>query len=234
LMIEFQSTPDRFMSLRLLNYITLFYLDYLSDNEGARMLPPVFPLVLYNGNGSWNSPTNIRDLIEPDEFCRQFSPDFQYLTIVENSYSDARLLQIHNAVSTVFLLENTSEQDFEQLAGRLSELLDNESAGTIALLSQWIRHLFMNEKVDMSVYNEITLLENTREAKSMLVETIEKVKQNWLEEGVQQGEEIGMQKKAEEDARKMLAKKYPLRDIAEITGLSLQRIAELARDMKDA
>ncbi len=82
----------------------------------------------------------------------------------------------------------------------------------------------------MSVYNEITLLENTREAKSMLVETIEKVKQNWLEEGVQQG----VQKKAEEDARKMLAKKYPLRDIAEITGLSLQRIAELARDMKDA
>ncbi|GAB6088776.1 Rpn family recombination-promoting nuclease/putative transposase [Spirochaeta dissipatitropha] len=230
LMIEFQSTPDRFMSLRLLNYITLFYLDYLADTKDVRMLPPVFPLVLYNGTGKWNAPTNIRDIIDPDNFCRQFTPDFQYLTIVENSYSEAQLLQIHNAVSTVFLLENTSDKDFEQLAGRLSDLLDNESAETIALLSKWIRHLFINKKVDMSVYNEITLIQNMQEAKSMLVETIEKVKKNWLE----QGQEKGVEKKAVEDAQKMLEKKYPLSDIAEITGLSPERIAELEREIQEA
>ncbi|THB62626.1 MAG: hypothetical protein D6B26_07310, partial [Spirochaetaceae bacterium] len=158
LMIEFQSKPDRFMSLRLLNYITLFYLDYLKENPKARMLPPVFPLVLYNGKARWNSPDSLRDIIESNDFCRQFTPDFRYLTIEERKYPTGKLLQVGNAVATVFMLENSTANDFDRLADQLGEMLKNESAHTIALLAQWMRHLFVNKKVDISVYNEINLI----------------------------------------------------------------------------
>ena len=48
ILIEFQSTIDDFMALRVLNYITNFYMDYLTSNKGVKKLPAVFPIVLYN------------------------------------------------------------------------------------------------------------------------------------------------------------------------------------------
>ena len=49
LLLEFQSTVDRFMVLRVLNYLTNFYMDYVDSQEEVDLLPPVFPIVLYNG-----------------------------------------------------------------------------------------------------------------------------------------------------------------------------------------
>ena len=37
------------MALRVLNYITNFYMDFLVNNRGINKLPAVFPIVLYNG-----------------------------------------------------------------------------------------------------------------------------------------------------------------------------------------
>ena len=42
--IEFQSTVEPFMALRVLNYITNFYMDFLVNNRGASKLPPSFQL----------------------------------------------------------------------------------------------------------------------------------------------------------------------------------------------
>src|SRR6056297_831667 len=49
LLIEFQSTVDRFMPLRMLRYITEFY-EYLVKSQKMKQLPSVFPLLLYNGD----------------------------------------------------------------------------------------------------------------------------------------------------------------------------------------
>ena len=43
-LIEFQSTVDRFMAVRVLNYLTSFYLDYVRAHRHVRRLPPIFPL----------------------------------------------------------------------------------------------------------------------------------------------------------------------------------------------
>ena len=39
ILIEFQSTVDSFMALRVLNYITNFYMDFLVNNSGVKKLP---------------------------------------------------------------------------------------------------------------------------------------------------------------------------------------------------
>jgi hypothetical protein len=46
LLIEFQSTVDKYMSLRVLRYIGEFYESILQHLKGKK-LPPVFPLMLY-------------------------------------------------------------------------------------------------------------------------------------------------------------------------------------------
>jgi hypothetical protein len=79
------------MVLGLLNYLTLFYLDYLKAKKQAKepvhLLPSVFLLVLYNGNQKWTAATSVKDLIEPHTFLSQFYPDFQYRLIAEADYT---------------------------------------------------------------------------------------------------------------------------------------------------
>lgn len=209
-----------------MNYVVLFYLDYLKEHPNTKRLPPVFPLVLYNGRERWNAPDNIRDLIEPHEFCREFYPDFRYFKIVEQDYSREKLLEINNAVAGIFLLENSTRQDFGRVSEELKEIVAEESAHTIALLAEWIKHLVRNERFDAAVFEEITRIKNEQEARSMLVQTIEEVKQDWYEEGMQQG----MQQKAQEDAIRMLRREFSIADTADITGLSVQEIEKIKTD----
>ena len=77
ILIEFQSTVDPFMALRVLNYITNFYMDFLVNNRGVNKLPAVFPIVLYNGEAPWIAPVNLSALIGADavvgDVCIRFS-----------------------------------------------------------------------------------------------------------------------------------------------------------------
>ncbi len=55
ILIEFQSTVDRFMSLRMLHYIIELYEDFVK-NHRLKNLPAVFPVMLYNGEKMWRAP----------------------------------------------------------------------------------------------------------------------------------------------------------------------------------
>jgi len=67
LVLEFQSRPDRWMALRIGTYVLLLYLHLIREGKVGSdgLLPPVFPLVLYNGDIRWNSPVELADLIAP-------------------------------------------------------------------------------------------------------------------------------------------------------------------------
>ena len=49
----------------------------------------------------------------------------------------------------------------------------------------------------------------------------------WREDGIEEGKTIDAQQKAVEDAMNILKKKYPVNDISEITGLTLEQVQEL-------
>ena len=57
LLIEFQSRPDPFMALRMLVYVGLLYQELVKGKQltANHKLPPVFPLVLYNGERPWTA-----------------------------------------------------------------------------------------------------------------------------------------------------------------------------------
>ena len=53
------------------------------------------------------------------------------------------------------------------------------------------------------------------------------VAEQLIEKGIEKGIKKGIEKGKIEDAKKMLIKKYPIDDIADITGLSVQEIKKL-------
>ncbi len=64
-MLEFQSRDDAGMALRVLEYTAMLYRELLREGWGGVPLPPVLPVVLYNGDRQWRSASQVRDLVAP-------------------------------------------------------------------------------------------------------------------------------------------------------------------------
>ena len=77
LLIEFQSTVDPWMAVRIMTYVGLLYQDLIRQKQvlPQRRLPPVLPIVLYNGQSRWTAATDVADLIPSRRGCwRNTSP----------------------------------------------------------------------------------------------------------------------------------------------------------------
>ena len=62
---EFQSQDEPRMALRILTYTGLLYGELVRSGEVAagEPLPPVLPMVLYNGARPWQAAREMRDLV---------------------------------------------------------------------------------------------------------------------------------------------------------------------------
>ena len=64
-LLEFQSSSDATMALRVLEYTAMLYRELLRAGEASpRELPPVLPIVLYNGQSPWSAARDVGELIE--------------------------------------------------------------------------------------------------------------------------------------------------------------------------
>jgi len=97
LLIELQSSVDKYMTLRMMVYQGLLYQDLIKRGEvlADGRLPPVLPIVLYNGSPRWTAVTDVFELIPPvPGLVEQFKPRLKYLLIDENAYSDSELASV--------------------------------------------------------------------------------------------------------------------------------------------
>lgn len=231
ILIEFQSSVDHFMALRILNYVTNFYMDYLESNKQAKKLPSIFPILLYNGDRLWSAPTNFSDLIEQNELLGRFSLNFEYFKIAENEYSKEDLLKIHNIVSTLFLAE--SFYDIDLLTSEFLKIFKKEEdKQPISLFLNWFKQLSEHQRIDKSDYQELEhIYDNEEEVRTMLITALEKERKELFEKGMEKGMEKGIERGKIEDAKAMIARGLSVSLIAEITGLAEGVIIRLKSDI---
>lgn len=72
LLVEHQSSDDRFMALRMLDYLVNIWNQHLRKNTKARTLPAVIPVVVHtNPTGkAWTAATELSELIDLDPAAR--------------------------------------------------------------------------------------------------------------------------------------------------------------------
>ncbi|MBP8293474.1 MAG: Rpn family recombination-promoting nuclease/putative transposase [Caldilineaceae bacterium] len=238
-LIEFQSTVDRFMALRVLGYLTNFYLDYVRSHREVRRLPPIFPLVLYSGDRRWTAATEFAELIEGIEWLGAYSPRFTYYKLAENELSPERLRQIGNIVSTLFLAEQ--DVPIDTVVAALADLFDQEEdKQAVSTLVNWFRQMISHGRIDPADYAALaTTLQSKEEVTSMFLKTVEREKKTMFELGRQEGREEGREEGIEEGreqgielgiltvARRMLAAGIAPATVADVTGLSLDTVLTL-------
>src|SRR6056297_2287655 len=203
ILLEFQSTVDRFMALRMLRYITEFY-EHLVKSQKVKKLPSVFPLLLYNGDKKWTAPVDIDTLID-DNIPVEYIPSFKYYKIAENDFSKETLKQIENVVSALFYVENSIPEKLLKEIDIVSEMIKNERPYETHVFLNWMRVTF-NEKHE-DIYHEIKQVEEIRTMFATKLEKYgEKLKKEGLQEGLQKGVQEGMHRKAIQTAKALLDK----------------------------
>ena len=124
-MLEFQSRDDAGMALRVLEYTAMLYRELLREGWGGAPLPPVLPVVLYNGDRPWRSAPQVRDLVAPTgPALAPFQPRQRHL-VLDERHAAADDPGLRDLTRAVMLLEQSrSAEDLANVAGLLSRRLD--------------------------------------------------------------------------------------------------------------
>jgi hypothetical protein len=194
LLLEFQSTPDHWMALRILVYASLLWQHLVTEKtlppDGK--LPPILPVVLYNGDRRWTAPVTLQNLVAlPAESpLWQWQPTMRYDVVDEGAFPEDDLARRDALVALLFRLESSPDPEqavaladavlawfrrhpgFEALRAIFAELL----GATLAPLAPDIR-----------------VPEELLEVRNMLATRAETWKRQWLEEGEQKGRQVGRQ-----------------------------------------
>jgi predicted transposase YdaD len=85
-LLEHQSSVDRWMALRMLRYVVRQVEHWRQQHPESPALPVIIPLVMYHGpDGAWSAPRRVEDLFdlpgegEQREHWRALVPRFEYL-----------------------------------------------------------------------------------------------------------------------------------------------------------
>jgi predicted transposase/invertase (TIGR01784 family) len=194
LLIEFQSTIDRFMAVRVLVYLGLLYQDVIDSGQltqGGR-LPPVLPIVLYNGEPRWTAAEDIADLIETvPSSLERYRPRLRYLLLDEGQYREEELQSLQNLVAAVFRLENSRTPDdiLKVLTALLNWVKEPEQDSLRRAFTVWLQRVLLPRRVPEARFPELTEL---HEVRTMLAERVKEWTEEWREQGLQEGIQKGL------------------------------------------
>ena len=223
ILIEFQSTVDRFMSLRMLTYILLFYQDLLKKKR-LKKLPVVFPIMLYNGEKRWNAPEKLEELIEePVKSIRGYIPKFKYYKIAENEFKKEQLISLNNLTAQLFNIENSSIDELDEAIENIIRILKQEIPNELQRdIGLWIRGLLRIKDNKFKIEN-LDLME----VKPMLAKTLERFEKECELRGIEKGIEKGKLEERKELAKKMLKEGVKIEFIVKICGMTVEEIKGL-------
>ena len=125
-LLEFQSTDEPRMALRILTYTSLLYQELVRNDalDAGGRLPAVLPVVLYNGEARWRAAVEVGELIAPvGPELAPYQPSQRYV-VVDERHVGVEDLPASNLMSAVLGLEQSrTPDDLVRVAGRLVEWL---------------------------------------------------------------------------------------------------------------
>jgi len=193
ILLEFQSTVDRFMAVRAMTYLGLLYQDLIRQKAltPSGKLPPVFLLVLYNGRQRWGAALDVADLIEPvPGGLKAYRPHLRYALLDEAQIPEMELESERNVAAALFRLEKS--RDLKELRRQIGRMAAHPQLDEALRKSvhTWLTQVLLPARFpDLSVAEARSL----EEVNTMLAERVMEWTREWKKEGVQEGLQKGRQ-----------------------------------------
>jgi predicted transposase YdaD len=233
LLLEFQSTPERWMALRMQVYVGLLYQDLVKRHELAPSagLPPVLPVVFYNGKAAWSASEELRHLVatRPEELD-PYQASQRYLLIDQTRLDPEALDSARNLVAAMFRIELSESADILMdvastlgvwLAGEEQCVLRQGILNWIARLQKGLKHGELIPEVQRLLEGEAMGERLQRRYANM----VEYILDAGLQKGLARGREEGKLLALREILKLHLAQRF-----GPVPAEVAQRIDEAAQD----
>jgi predicted transposase YdaD len=202
LLLEFQSTSDPFMAVRLMTYEGLL-LEGIIRREKLKpgdRLPLVLPMVLHSGKGRWRPPLRLESLFVPvPAELEPYVPRLTYLLLDERRLNLDRSALERNRVAALFRIEtNEDPRALPALSQTLDDLILPHESELRRTVQAWFTSLVRRTFPDAILPEGLNLQEAP-----MLEETLIKWRDEIRKEAWQEGQVFSL--------RKMLLQQLTLR-----------------------
>ncbi|MBF0583596.1 MAG: Rpn family recombination-promoting nuclease/putative transposase [Magnetococcales bacterium] len=229
LLLEFQSEIDEWMVLRLDVYTGLLYQQLVDERmlKPADGLPPVLPVVVFNGEPRWGAATNLRDLIRlpTGSPLWKYQPAMRYHVIDEGGFSEEALRGVHSLTAIFFRIGHPGSP--ESILGASRDLVawfKKHPEGPP--VKQLFRELLVvGLERFKGPYSVSPIPEELEEVVDMLAAHVEKWSRDIEQKGWQAGRRDGEQKGRREEGASMLTRLLQHR-FGELPAWVNQKIAE--------
>lgn len=193
LLLEFQSSIDPFMAVRIMVYIGMLYQDLIRSQRltAGQRLPPVLPLVLYNGSKRWNAPQEIGELIvKSPAGLDQYRPKLRYFLLDEGRIDEAELASLRNLAAALFRMENSrSPEDVRRVLDSLLDWLKAPEQDSLRrAFTVWLKRVLLPGHVPGVEFSDLNELQEVR---SMLAERVVEWTRDWKQQGIEEGRQEG-------------------------------------------
>jgi predicted transposase/invertase (TIGR01784 family) len=196
LLLEFQSEPDPWMALRMMVYMGLLCQHLINQGElQGGLLPPIVPIVLYNGTPRWKASQEVADCFAASlPGLELYRPTLRYHLVDEARLKLHPLTEVRNLAEALFSIEQsrtvkTTFDIMRLLDGVLSTPQMEPLRRTIGV---WFK-LLLRRKMPKANIQELDEIDDVLKESTMLEQTIERWFDDATMKGVRQGRQEGRQ-----------------------------------------
>ena len=180
--VEHQSTLDKNMIIRILNYDAQLYINQVESGKEVR---PVGSFVFYTGDKEWTYPKSLKESLKIPPEMEDYINDWK-LPVLELKKLDPQILKSKRLKEVVEISQSMLEGDYEKL--RTNRMISVENYKMAAILT----HTDIKEE-DLPEGDEINMCE-----------AMDRLFQKFENQGMKKGELIGIEKGKREEKQNTL------------------------------
>ena len=207
--VEHQSTLDKNMIIRILNYDAQLYINQVESGKEVR---PVGSFVFYTGDKEWTYPKSLKESLKIPPEMEDYINDWK-LPVLELKKLDPQILKSKRLKEVVEVSQSMLEGDYEKL--RTNRMINVENYKMAAILT----HTDIKEE-DLPEGDEINMCK-----------AMDQLFQRFENQGMEKGETIGIEKGKREEKQNTLKEllKVKLGTLSsplekQLTNTSLERV----------
>ena len=202
--VEHQSTLDKNMIIRILNYDAQLYINQVESGKEVR---PVGSFVFYTGDKEWTYPKSLKESLKVSPEMEDYINDWK-LPVLELQKMDPQILKSKRLKEVVEISQSMLEGDYEKL--RTNRMISVENYEMASILT----HTDIKEE-DLPEGNKINMCK-----------AMDQLFQRFENQGIEKGETIGIEKNLKELLKvKLGTLSNPLEE--RLTTTSLEKLNEL-------
>jgi predicted transposase/invertase (TIGR01784 family) len=243
ILLEHQSTPDKFLAFRILKYMVSIMEDHLKKNKNQE-LPVIYPLVFYTGSKEYTYAADLFDLFGGN---KKIAMDIMYKPfhlIDLNKISDEKLqLSLLFGVVARILKHAHEKNAVDFLKTVMKDLRTIANLEGIEYIYATITYVINTYDISRDDFTKIIKNELPFVSEEKIMTIAEQYRQEGvqqglnqgmqqgiiqgLQQGYQKGEHIGKEKALKNVALKLLGSGMAVDQTSAITGLSMSVIEQL-------